>query len=238
MDHEEIEVSRERAVSSEPCSTRPKPFDDSERLARKRQRLSSGSRSRSADTGRASSTYVTTPRENSPFIESKFNQPHTPSRAQLGKPIPEPTSSKVTINLRSNRAVGRTSSPPFSTSAHSKMSSPDETSRLNIELDSDEVVAPTDTASSSSSTLGSPKVELVMEDDDIEYGQSPSVAVIDDDESLFDSDPVLNFPYSSVNEPVTTTVRKITQFFEHGMQSPMYLVYIMADLLSRSSGWR
>lgn len=60
-----------------------------------------------------------------------------------------------------------------------------------------------------------------MEDDDIEYGQSPPVAVIeddDDDELLFDCDPVLDFPYASGNEPVMVTVRKIAHFFEHGMQ--------------------
>ncbi|KFY87186.1 hypothetical protein V500_07114 [Pseudogymnoascus sp. VKM F-4518 (FW-2643)] len=217
MDLEAIEVSRERAVSSEPCSTRPKPFDDSEYSARKRQRVSSGSRSRSADTGKASSTYVTTPREHSPSIEARFTQPQTPSRTQANKPIPEPTSSKVTINLRSNKAVDLTSSPSFSPTTPSKMSGTDQIPRLDIELDSDGVAAPPETISSSSSTLGSPKVELIMEDDDIEYGQSPPVAVIDDDddELLFDCDPVLDFPYASGNEAVMVTVRKIAHFFEH-----------------------
>jgi hypothetical protein len=97
------------------------------------------------------------------------------------------------------------------------MSSPDQISRLDNELDSDEVAPPTETISSSSSTLGSPKVELVMEDEDIEYGQNSPVAVIDDDELLFDGDPVLRFPYVSGNEPVMVTVRKIVNFFEYGM---------------------
>ncbi|KFX98867.1 hypothetical protein V490_02068 [Pseudogymnoascus sp. VKM F-3557] len=217
MDPEAIEVSRERAVSSEPCSTRPKPFDDSEYSARKRQRVSSGSRSRSADTGKASSTYVTTPREHSPSIEARFTtQPHTPSRSQTNKPIPEPTSSKVTINLRSNKAVDLTSSPSFSPTTPSKMSNTDQISQLDIELDSDGAAVPPETVSSSSSTLGSPKVELIMDDEDIEYGRSPPVAVIDDDDDLiFDCDPVLNFPYASGNEPVMVTVRKIAHFFEH-----------------------
>lgn len=99
----------------------------------------------------------------------------------------------------------------------------DQIPQLDIELDSDGVAAPPQTISSSSSTLGSPKVELIMEDEDIEYGQSPPVAVIDDDdELLFDCDPVLDFPYASGNEPVMVTVRKIAHFFEHGMQPFIY----------------
>ncbi|ELR08910.1 hypothetical protein VC83_05858 [Pseudogymnoascus destructans] len=216
MDLEAIEVSRERAVSSEPCSSRPKPFDDSEYSARKRQRVSSGSRSRSADTSKASSTYVTTPREHSPSIEARLTQPRTPSRTHSNKAIPEPTSSKVTINLRSNKAIDLASSPSFSPTTPSKMSGTDQIPQLDIEVDSDGVAAPLETISSSSSTLGSPKVELIMEDEDIEYGQSPPVAVIDDDdELLFDCDPVLDFPYACGNEPVMVTVRKIAHFFEH-----------------------
>lgn len=104
------------------------------------------------------------------------------------------------------------------------MSGTDQIPRLDIELDSDGVAAPPETISSSSSTLGSPKVELIMEDDDLEYGQSPPVAVIDDDDDdlLFDCDPVLDFPYASGNEPVMVTVRKIAHFFEHGMQPFIY----------------
>ncbi|KAK3692278.1 hypothetical protein B0T22DRAFT_9213 [Podospora appendiculata] len=47
-----VDESRERAVSSEPCSTRPNPFDDSDISSRKRRRtsLSGASRSRSVDT--------------------------------------------------------------------------------------------------------------------------------------------------------------------------------------------
>lgn len=217
MDLETIEVSRERAVSSEPCSARPKPFDDSERSARKRQRVSSGSRSRSADTGTASTTYVTTPKEHSPSIEISPTHPQTPARALSNKIIPEPTSSKVTINLRSSKTFRRTSSPPLSPTTPSKMSSPNQLEKLDIEQDVHSVAAPTETVSSSSSTLGSPKIELVIEDDDIEYGQSPPVAIIEDDELLLEGDPVLDFPYASTNEPLTATLRKIIHFFEYGM---------------------
>jgi ubiquitin carboxyl-terminal hydrolase 34 len=220
MDLESIEVSRERAVSSEPCSSRPKPFDDTERSARKRQRLSSGSRSRSADTtGSVSTTYDTTPKDNSSLVEIGPAQPQTPTRTLSNKIIPEPTSSKVTINLRSSKAFNDRASPPsLSPSTPSKMSSPGQIARLDIEQKPDSAAARSETTSSSSSTLGSPTVELVIQEDDVvDYSRSPPVAIIDDDELLLEGDPVLEFPYSSPTESLTATLRKIIHFFEYGM---------------------
>jgi len=90
--------------------------------------------------------------------------------------------------------------------------------RLDIDQKVESTAAPSETLSSSSSTLGSPTVELVMEEDDVvEYARSPPVAIIDDDELLLEGDPVLEFPYYSRAEPLTTTLRKIIHFFEYGM---------------------
>lgn len=56
-----------------------------------------------------------------------------------------------------------------------------------------------------------------MEEEDVEYSRSPPVAIIDDDELLLEDDPVLDFPYCSRAEPLTTTLRKVIHFFEYGM---------------------
>ncbi|KAL2271630.1 hypothetical protein VTJ83DRAFT_1001 [Remersonia thermophila] len=119
-----VDPPRERAVSSEPCSTRPNPFhDDDDSSSRKRRRtsLASGSRSRSVDTPRSSpsssakdTTPITELRSDSamrldseppaPATPKKQQQPPPPQQQQPQSPSHEPASaprsSRVTINVR------------------------------------------------------------------------------------------------------------------------------------------
>ena len=79
-----------------------------------------------------------------------------------------------------------------------------------------------ETPSSSSSAVadtGSPEIELIsVNEDESEFGnRSPQVAIIEeDDDLLLDSDPMLDFPYRGVTEPLPAVVRKIARCLEYG----------------------
>ena len=168
MDPDPAALSRERAASSEPCSTRPNPFDDNNGpVSRKRQRTSrGGSRSRSVDTATAIDT---TPGsmpsvEESPGSELGSAPPRTPSSPRQGS-SPEPTSSKVTLNLRTAPPLGSISSSPPSPTPLSKMApgAPENEARQSIESGSDELstIPAVESPSSSSMAPESPEIEVV-----------------------------------------------------------------------------
>jgi ubiquitin carboxyl-terminal hydrolase 34 len=221
MDHETTELSRERAVSSEPCSTRANPYNNDDSSSRKRQRVSRGdSRSRSEETnGESSSAPPSTPPqdEERTKIELDTAPPHTPSRIQRDFPPPEPTSSRVTINLRTQRALEDIPSSPVSPPTPSKMVSGGEDSgtRVSVESESDALstVPPIETPSSSPSPSGSPTIELIqISEDDAEYEEiSPAVF----DGSPVTGDPIFDFPYLE-NQSLVDAVRKIARFFQCG----------------------
>ncbi len=99
-----------------------------------------------------------------------------------------------------------------------------------MNLDSGDEATPSkphvSTPSSSSSALadlGTPEIELVsVNEDESEFGnRSPPVAIIDDDDDLaIESDPLLDFPYRGIGEPLAGTVRKIARFLEYGKAIP------------------
>lgn len=79
------------------------------------------------------------------------------------------------------------------------------------------------TPSASSSPSGSPRVELILDDDSEEHPEQHGrpVAIIDDDdevdnEIILDIDPMQTFPYSTESESLCATVRKIARFLEFG----------------------
>jgi ubiquitin carboxyl-terminal hydrolase 34 len=220
MDLESAELSRERAVSSEPCSTRPNPFGEHEPSARKRQRVSSGgSRSRSVDATRESSRTLSSspPPVVGSAMERISQPPQTPPHPVANMPATEPTSSRVTINLRSTRPPELSSSPPVSPTTPSRIVEQAADTKMSIEpLDEDVVPEPAvETPTTSSSPDGSPEIELVVSEDE---EQTPPVAIIEDDELLLESDldPMSQFPYSSITEPLRNVVLKIEKFLEYG----------------------
>lgn len=124
MEQDHVQTTRERAVSSEPCSTRPNPFDDNELSARKRRRTSlsttstksailfslqteqahvanSSQSNGSADTAMA-------------VVSSDAPMPSTPPESP--GPLLEPVSSRVTINLRNGNMRDEADSTPPSPS--------------------------------------------------------------------------------------------------------------------------
>ncbi|RDL38126.1 Cysteine proteinase [Venustampulla echinocandica] len=227
-DHKPTELSRERAASSEPCSTRPNPFDETETSSRKRQRVSrGGSRSQSVDTSRnsdigspsrsrsprAGSTSTSTSSEADPAL------PRTPTRIPSKSPLPEPTSSRVTINLRTARPLESIPSSPPSPTTPSKMvdGGEDSGTRVSVGSESDadalSAIPPIETPSSSPSATGSPTIELVpiSEDDEDFEGRSPPVAIFDGDAVL--SDPMPDFPYLG-DDSLVDGARKVARYLQ------------------------
>jgi ubiquitin carboxyl-terminal hydrolase 34 len=224
MDLEAAELLRERAVSSaEPCSTRPNPFNnDEEHSSRKRQRVSSrGSRSRSVDAVGS----PTTTEEGTEGAGSDSSPPRTPTRVSSNKTPIEPTSSRVTINLRSARTLETLISSPPLPESPLKMAGQNAGTQNSGGSGSDPVSTkvPALTPSPSSSALGSPEIEVIPENEDSEFtNQDLSVAIIDDDDDLLlDGDPIRLFPYNDVGESLPSTVRKISRFFEFGKLVPL-----------------
>jgi ubiquitin carboxyl-terminal hydrolase 34 len=223
------EAPRERAISSEPCSGRPNPFDDvTEQVSRKRQRVSrGGSRSRSVDTARDTDVVPDSMllREGNHKAESD-PPPSTPIREPSDPPTAEPTSSRVTINLRTNRPLEAIASSPPSPSTPSKMvhGADDAGTRISIESESDALstIPPIETPSSSASPLGSPQVELVQDASDFDNDDLP-VAIIND-KSVY-LDPMVNFPYNAEGETLPNTVARLGRFLQFGMYSYIKLLF-------------
>lgn len=228
------EAPRERAISSEPCSGRPNPFDDqSDQSSRKRQRTSrGGSRSRSVDTVPPGIIFEDSQMPSSPSLlrgesstgtkaELDHPAPSTPTRVPSEQLPLEPTSSRVTINLRTNRPLDPIPSLPPSPTTPSKMPAGlgDNAARASIESESDALsTAPAETPTSSPSAMDSPEIELVtVEDDASEYGdREPQVAIIDDDDDVGFLDPLSSFPYYAEGEALPATVRRVARYLQYG----------------------
>jgi len=203
--------SRERAVSSEPCSTRPNPFDDSDISSRKRRRtsLSGASRSRSVDTATSSQGSHTAgdsgpePQSDSAMkIDSVSATPTTPEPQQplIAQPPSGPRSSRVTINVRTpSRPLEAIPSSPLSPLPRASASAPAdpadavhisvEESELDMSREEDTVV---DTPASSTSESSSPPVEVV---------------------SIEPEDDAEDFPFHDATETYGETIARLLQYF-------------------------
>ncbi|KAK0118696.1 hypothetical protein ONS96_011784 [Cadophora gregata f. sp. sojae] len=221
------ESPRERAISSEPCSGRPNPFDDiTEHSARKRQRVSLGgsSRSRSVDTVQDADIppdSMSLPGDSEIEIDkaeasTQSEPPSTPPNNAADSLPAEPTSSRVTINLRTNRSIESIPSSPTSPASPSKM--PDgggqDTARVSVESESDALstIPAIETPSSTPSAVSSPQVELVnMDDDDSDFAnQEPQLAIMDDHYI----DVMYNFPYRGREETALAASQRVASFLQ------------------------
>lgn len=110
--------SRERAVSSEPCSTRPNPFDEDDgSSARKRRRtsLNGVSRSRSLESEESSHhnparpaaediQALSTDQDTKMTMDSSSSKPQTPEHQQHPpQPLSESKPTKITLNLKNRK---------------------------------------------------------------------------------------------------------------------------------------
>lgn len=226
MDQDSVESSPERAVSPEPCSTHPLPFDDSEQhSARKRQKTSrSGSRSRSVDTTQALDILPDSMSSHKDNIDGHHHPlpPSTPTRPTTAHSLAGPTSSQVTINLRTPQhrleSPSPTSPSPMSQS-NIQNTMEDEVTRISIESESDVLstvpASVIETPSSSPSAAGSPEVELVpISSDDPE--RSPTLAIINEEEVF--PDPLNHFPYQRRGENLLMALRRATNILQYGKE--------------------
>jgi ubiquitin carboxyl-terminal hydrolase 34 len=88
---------------------------------------------------------------------------------------------------------------------------------LSVESESDvlSTVPAIGTPSSSPSAAGSPQIELVVTEDDQDFGKgSPPVAIIGEDEIF--QDPMHNFPYAQDGEPLAATAKRLSTFIQYG----------------------
>ncbi|KAK3937263.1 ubiquitin carboxyl-terminal hydrolase 34, partial [Diplogelasinospora grovesii] len=213
--------SRERAVSSEPCSTRPNPFDDSDISSRKRRRTSMGgtSRSRSAETvnsDRDSATIgdsgLESSRDESAMkIDTDPANPTTPEQQPVELHPPSgPRSSRVTINVRtpSRPLEVIPSSPPSPKTDDVKIS----VEESEIDMAREDTVV--ETPASSPSDASSPTIELVMvqpdDDADLDGGQ-PAITILDEPRSIL-ADPSAAFPFHDQTETYPETIARLTQY--------------------------
>lgn len=229
--------SKERAVSSEPCSTRPNPFDDDDGAsARKRRRtsLNGVSPSRSAETPKSShDTPLDSPdadlqvesaeRDASMTMDSASSEPQTPERQQeLVQPVSESKPTKITLNLKNRRQEADfiPSSPMSLNDVDAELTGARENGvRASVEDSEPDVLHTTpDLLDADSSTLDidNPPIEIV--DDDGSQDGEPQVIILQDPE---DTDPVASFPYRT-GDPIAESLSKLCQ--QHMPNSKLVII--------------
>ncbi|KAI0395296.1 hypothetical protein F5Y17DRAFT_423819 [Xylariaceae sp. FL0594] len=215
--------SRERALSSEPSSTRPNPFDD-DSSSRKRRRTSvSCSRSASVETCLSQDPFGGAPNVQDVDDDMRVdtpenNPPTTPARPE---PTTEPVSSRVTLNLRnSGRVEEATPTSPTSPTSPTPLRSHVGNVLTSVE-GSDEVslVQTVDGMSSTSSALDSLE-EAAISVGELEKSDSPEIGVRHEAAAR----PGLNaivakFPYRYEGEPPQESVARLTAYLRQHMGS-------------------
>lgn len=216
--HNPEDRERER---SEPCSTRTNPFiEQEEPVPRKRQKTLKGSpRGLSVDTTLESEQPNDPSSPSRPFPRHRAASPHTPPNMSVSFPT-EPTSSRVTINLRTTHSSQES---PVSSQSPSTLAAGTEDARTSVETESDALstILPIETPSSSPSRSSSPQVEVVdMIDVDSDYNLDLPVTIIGDDneEDGDEYEEVMEaFPGSRDDETEVQSVLKVARHFQYGM---------------------
>lgn len=236
--------SRERAVSSEPCSTRPNPFDEDDLSSRKRRRTSlTDSRGRSVDTDQATPPEQATTA--SP-LELSADQapgamvdterpatPRTPEQTADRAPAP-PMSGRVTLNLRSGqRPLEAIPSSPVSPSREAS-DSPLRAENVKMSVEDTETTEMADpaldpTVDQPASSDWEPEdgaspatLELLPhtdDDDDLDFDDGePAVAIIRD--GSLRPDPTENVPYhDAAQETLADTIVRLSQYLTNRMSA-------------------
>lgn len=244
------EDPRERAVSSEPSSTRPNPFDDDDISSRKRRRTSAGgttSRSRSVETvgsieGAQSSvapgpTSASNPdlgaiHDSDMKVDSDPAIPSTPEQQPSSlQNHSAPRSSRVTINVRTpSRPLDAIPSSPLSPTSPilSEHTSSADNVKLSVEeseVDMAQEDAALGTPMSSDSDASSPPAELPaqLEDDDgdVEYAVEDTQARMAQGTPRFLlRDPTGDFPFRGDGDDFGEAVTRLTTYLATRMYLP------------------
>ncbi|KAI1265200.1 hypothetical protein F5Y18DRAFT_387741 [Xylariaceae sp. FL1019] len=221
---------RDRALSSEPSSTRPNPFDDGDLSARKRRRTSrSGTRSLSVEPPLSHRP----PASDSAAHDMKLDTPEPvpPSTPRGSSPAPEPVSSKVTINLRNADADAITASPPSPTPL------PPKGSHIQASVEDVEIIdvipsQSTDDVPSSPSVPNSPE-QPAMSVEDLEQEAVSRFQPEDNARTVSLVNRVYEFPYRGENEPLMDTATRILKHLRSNSPQVDDSVHHVHDWLSR-----
>lgn len=217
MDLDPAEAPQQSA-DSEP---RQRPSDELERPLKKRQRINSGPKDVTGSE-EVSSSNATSSRNPTPESDMELNsniETQTPPRQTQETPS-TPVSSKVTINLRTTRMPNEASDTVarVTASANNQQSLRGGASSAALPPASESASL---SSTPSSATVGSPKIELVVEDEDIDvgYSDSPSVAIINDgDEVLMARDVVSRFPFGN-GDVSAEAIQNVSRLLEFGAYS-------------------
>lgn len=229
--------SKDRAVSSEPCSTRPNPFDDHGSSARKRRRTSHNAVSPSRSAGSSKSTHDTpvdspepaleaaqAERDASMTMDSAPSEPRTPEPKQEQlQPASESRPTKITLNLKNRRQESHfiPSSPLSSNGAEVDIETlRHEGIRLSVEdaeLEVSRALPEFRDTGSPMLDIDDPPIEIIDDDDEDDEddedesqdGVSQVILLQDPDDGEV-PDPVTNFPYST-GDPVAEALAKLCQ---------------------------
>lgn len=225
--------SKERAVSSEPCSTRPNPFDDGGSSARKRRRtsLNGVSPSRSVETPKSThDTPLHSPeaasqaeRDASMTMDFAPSAPRTPEpKQEQVLPASESKPTRITLNLKNRKQESHfmPSSPNSSNGADVELEgSRHEGIRLSVEnseLDVSHTLPDFRDTGSPTLDIDNPPIEIIDDDDDDDddddessQGGVPRVILLQDSDGE-EPDPVTNFPYNT-GDPVAEALAKLCQ---------------------------
>lgn len=228
--------SRERAVSSEPGSTRPNPFDDADSSARKRRRtsLNGASRSRSVesqrschhnpeDTAEGGCRRQTAGQDVNMTMDSSPSKPQTPEHHQEhAQPVSESKPTRITLNLKNRKYPPQpiSSSPISSKDMEAELQEQQENNiRLSVEAsDLDNSHASPQSAEPGSSLL------------DVDDPDDPPVESVDIEEEYQDEisqvsvlqfpDPMAEFPHHGHESLMEALVRVCHLLPTHATAAP------------------
>lgn len=237
--------SRDRAGSSDPCATRPNPFDDDDgSSARKRRRTSANgaSSSRSIDTPSDSSSPPTAT-EGDPAsvdkdhcadvtmtIDAAASEPQTPEQ-QHGElpPASESKPKRVTLNLKSKKEIARSeSSSPMSLN-DLLLDTQVNGIRLSVEddeLDNSGLHAQfLDTASSALDETDNRPIEIIDDDDDDDSSDDQGAVLMVS--NGLDKNPMILFPY--YGDPIVDCLPRLSNLMQTGKIAAIYCTKLFAD---------
>ncbi|KAH7041162.1 uncharacterized protein B0I36DRAFT_235736 [Microdochium trichocladiopsis] len=229
--------ARERAVSSEPCSIRPNPFNESELSARKRRRTSLSATSTKSGSlpkqvqATDSDQIAAIGRSAAKVDSSEAAMPSTPPESP--SPRPEPVSSRVTINLRNGSVRdGRASSPPSPSPIRVQMGGSDGASTLDLAVQ--------EVASVMTSVDGSPQDPVIIPDDDVEEmaGTEALTGLSPRDRRTRLSAALSEFPYfSPPDDTCFDTFQRLHQYLYQGVQDPDEVLQSLVSWLNNVLLW-
>ncbi|KUI62723.1 hypothetical protein VP1G_09840 [Cytospora mali] len=218
--------SRERAVSSEPGSTRPNPFDDDCSSARKRRRtsLNGASRSRSVespkschdtpeDTTGVDSRSQPADRDINMTMDSSPSKPQTPEHQQEQvQPVSESKPTRITLNLKNRKHPPQpTPSSPISLKDIDAEFQGEQENGIRLSVEASDL----DISHASPQSADPVSLSLSMDDPD-----GPPLESLDNEESsqngepqvsvLQFSDPMAEFPHHG-NESLIEALARVCQ---------------------------